>query len=267
MKIATTFLTVITFSMVSLGQIVNIPDPNFKAYLVGNTSINTNADSEIQESEAMAFTGRIFCPYSEIVDLTGIEAFVNILELDCGNNYLNALDVTHNTALTSLKCGSNSIDSLDLTQNINLTLVFCYSNYMRQLNVASGYNIYLRRLYAPENPTLACIQVDDVAWSIENWTEIDEKSFFNTNCNYNGVDALTVQNAISVFPNPVNSILNIETKGVLINSISFIDVTSKVVKEVYSSFNSIDTAELEKGVYFLRIQTSQGVITKKIIKE
>jgi hypothetical protein len=42
-------------------QVVNIPDANFKAYLVGNYSINTNHDSEIQVSEAVAFTGSINC--------------------------------------------------------------------------------------------------------------------------------------------------------------------------------------------------------------
>ena len=42
------------------GQNVNIPDANFKAYLVGNTDINTNEDSEIQISEANAFSGGIY---------------------------------------------------------------------------------------------------------------------------------------------------------------------------------------------------------------
>jgi hypothetical protein len=36
---------------------VNIPDANFKAYLVGNKAININGDTEIQVSEASAFKG------------------------------------------------------------------------------------------------------------------------------------------------------------------------------------------------------------------
>ena len=47
------------FSQSITAQIVNIPDVNFKAYLVGNSSINTNLDSEIQVSEATAFTGTV----------------------------------------------------------------------------------------------------------------------------------------------------------------------------------------------------------------
>ena len=37
----------------SFGQDVNIPDVNFKEYLVGEPLINTNGDSEIQLSEAL----------------------------------------------------------------------------------------------------------------------------------------------------------------------------------------------------------------------
>ena len=44
-----------------LAQNVNIPDANFKSYLIGNTAINTNADTVIQVSEATAFTGTIDC--------------------------------------------------------------------------------------------------------------------------------------------------------------------------------------------------------------
>ena len=37
-------------------KIVNIPDANFKGYLLGNTAINTNGDNQIQVSEAAAFS-------------------------------------------------------------------------------------------------------------------------------------------------------------------------------------------------------------------
>ena len=57
------------------GQNVNIPDANFKAYLVGNADINTNGDGEIQISEANGFTGSIDCSGLSISYLIGISAF------------------------------------------------------------------------------------------------------------------------------------------------------------------------------------------------
>ena len=58
--------------MIGFGQNVNIPDANFKAYLVGHPGINTNGDTEIQVSEATVFSGMIACHMRNISDLTGI---------------------------------------------------------------------------------------------------------------------------------------------------------------------------------------------------
>ena len=48
-------LILLCLPMIGFGQNVNIPDANFKSYLVGNTAINTNGDTEIQQSEATVF--------------------------------------------------------------------------------------------------------------------------------------------------------------------------------------------------------------------
>ena len=55
-------LILLCLPMIGFGQpTVNIPDANFKAYLVGNSLINTNGDAEIQISEANSFSGTIVC--------------------------------------------------------------------------------------------------------------------------------------------------------------------------------------------------------------
>ena len=65
---------------------INIPDTNFKAALVADTSINTDGDAEISCAEATAFTGAISVNNKSISDLTGVEAFTNITELYCSFN-------------------------------------------------------------------------------------------------------------------------------------------------------------------------------------
>ncbi len=52
-------LLLLALPMIGFGQNVNIPDANFKAYLVGDIAINTNGDNEIQVSEASTFNGGI----------------------------------------------------------------------------------------------------------------------------------------------------------------------------------------------------------------
>ncbi|MBL0050823.1 MAG: HYR domain-containing protein [Bacteroidetes bacterium] len=89
--------------------IVNIPDTAFKNALLADTLINTNQDGEIQCAEAAAYTGTINIANLGISDLTGIEAFVNLTNLDCSNNLLTSFDISNNIALTSLYCSGNQL--------------------------------------------------------------------------------------------------------------------------------------------------------------
>jgi len=63
--------------------------------------------------------------YKFISDLTGIEEFIALTELECKNNSLGNLNVTQNILLTKLICGGNSISNIDVTQNTALTFLEC----------------------------------------------------------------------------------------------------------------------------------------------
>ncbi|HEY6160471.1 MAG TPA: T9SS type A sorting domain-containing protein [Bacteroidia bacterium] len=122
-------------------QNVNIPDANFKAALVGNPSINTNNDAEIQVSEASAYNGNINVTGLGIADLTGIEAFTAITGLDCSYNTLTNLNVSNNTMLTSLYCNNNSLANLNVSSNTALINFDCSVNALSTLNVSSNTNL------------------------------------------------------------------------------------------------------------------------------
>ncbi|MBL4668737.1 MAG: hypothetical protein JKY30_05685, partial [Flavobacteriales bacterium] len=181
-KILLSILTITAFAFGTNAQNVNIPDANFKTYLVGNSAINTNSDTEIQVSEAAAFAGQINCSSLSISDLTGIEYFTALTGLQCQQNSLTALDVTNNTALTILYCFNNSITALDVTNNTVLTSLACNYNSLTALDVANGNNINFTWFNATINPNLSCITVDDATYSTTNWTNIDAASSFSLNC-------------------------------------------------------------------------------------
>lgn len=130
-------------------QVVNIPDANFKAYLIGNLAINTNGDGDIQVSEATAFTGPINCYTKNIADLTGIEAFVNLKGLYCGDNPLTGIDLSNNTALEILSCYSDGLTSLDVSHNIAMKELYCWGNQLASLDVRG--NLALLQLGCNEN--------------------------------------------------------------------------------------------------------------------
>ena len=112
------------------GQNVYIPDANFKAYLVGIPEINTNGDTEIQLSEASAFSGGIYCYDLNITDITGIEAFTDLYELRFDGNQVASLDLSSNTALAALHCQGNQLSSLDISNNIALETIYCGLNQL-----------------------------------------------------------------------------------------------------------------------------------------
>ena len=123
-------------------EIVDIPDTNFKFFLVRNTSINTNRDSEIQVSEAEAYTGEIHISSNKISNLKGIEAFINLTSLDCSSNDLTNLDISKNIKLKFLFCYDNQLTSLDVTKNTLLEFLSCFDNKLMSIDVSMNSNLW-----------------------------------------------------------------------------------------------------------------------------
>jgi len=134
-------LLLLFLPLYSSAQIVNIPDPIFKAALVANTSINTNLDSEIQVSEANVYSDTISIIGLGISDLTGIEAFTALTYLDCEFNSLTSLDVSSNISLTFLSCWVNSITNLNVSGLTLLKELYCGQNWLTNLDVSSNTSL------------------------------------------------------------------------------------------------------------------------------
>ncbi len=120
---------------------VNIPDANFKAYLLAS-AVNTVDDGEISFEEAEALTGSLIIRELSIADLTGIEAFVNISSLDCFGNELTTLDLTNNVALTSVNCRSNLISSLNVSGLVALNNLDFTDNLLESIDVTSLTSVF-----------------------------------------------------------------------------------------------------------------------------
>ena len=119
MKKILLFITLISFGF-SKGQIVNIPDVNFKNALLNNQNVNINNDNEIQISEANDFTDYLNMNNRGISDLTGIEEFINIWRLQASYNQLSTVNLNNNINLTQLTLYGNQLTSIDVSSNINL---------------------------------------------------------------------------------------------------------------------------------------------------
>ncbi|MDG1426712.1 MAG: hypothetical protein P8P82_04830 [Flavobacteriales bacterium] len=167
-----------------------VPDDNFENALI-NLGIDNILDNYV--ATASIDTVTILDVSSEnIADLTGIEDFTALLELNCSENQLSELDVSHNTYLSTLDCSYNYLTSLNLSQNTDLTLLRCYNNQLSTLDVKNGNNSYFLHFFShfatQNNPNLYCINVDDATWSTANWTSIDPQHYFSDNCSATDIE-------------------------------------------------------------------------------
>jgi Leucine-rich repeat (LRR) protein len=126
---------------------VNIPDPKFKAILVGDTLINTDGDAEISFIEAGAYTGEIHADTVET--LIGIEAFTNIGSLRSVYSTVTSLDISKNLALRIISIQNGKLSNLDLSKNVALEYLELYHNNLTSLDVTN--NVLLKSLGVMSN--------------------------------------------------------------------------------------------------------------------
>ena len=76
-----------------------------------------------------------------------------------------------------------------------------------------------------------------------------------------------VENGIlSIFPNPVKDVLTINYDKA-ISQIDVYDVNGKLVKTFTTVGSTVNVGDLSSGVYMLNLQTEDGLVVKKIVKE
>jgi len=108
------------------------------------------------------------------------------------------LDVSKNTALTTLSCNFNQLTSLDVSKNTALKVLHCVNNKLTSLNMKNGVTNQLSEFVATGNSGLTCIETLDPDYATANWTNIDAGVTFSLLCmdgvstyNNNGIKAIT----------------------------------------------------------------------------
>ena len=90
----------------------------------------------------------------------------------------------------------------------------------------------------------------------------------------NGIDNYLL-NSITLYPNPANDVVNVQCTmyNVQLEGIEVIDVYGKVVRTVVGANNysplqtRINVSDLAAGMYFVRVTTKQGAVTKRFVKK
>lgn len=84
-----------------------------------------------------------------------------------------------------------------------------------------------------------------------------------------GVNEYVLDAAINVYPNPTSGQFTISNEQCTMNNVSVYDVYGKLLKNVKVDDYAvtIDATSFAAGVYFARIITDNGVVTKRVVKK
>jgi hypothetical protein len=76
------------------------------------------------------------------------------------------------------------------------------------------------------------------------------------------------KNNFTVSPNPATDVLNISNVNNLeITNATITDINGRIVKQINTSFQSINVSELSSGMYFLKVATTEGEGVTKFVKK
>ncbi len=126
------------------------------------------------------------------------------------------------------------------------------------------------------NPNLSVCNINPVCEAIADPTQFGvfiSNNFIGCNsvpeveaqCQITITEADFLKN-LSIFPNPVSSILNIETsKTISFEKAKVYSTLGKLILE--TSETQINLETLSAGIYFVEVVTDKGSVTKKIVKE
>ena len=111
----------------------NFPDEKFRDYVQSELASGRNF---LTKDEIASVTTIDVC-VQDISDLTGIEHFTALEELDCSYNNLTSLDVSKNAKLTHLRCELNEeMTRLDVSGCAALKELYCFWNPLTTLDVS-----------------------------------------------------------------------------------------------------------------------------------
>ena len=166
---------------------VDIPDQRFLKALI-DLGVDINGDSVITHGEARDIHKLILSIVlnpEEVLDLTGIDAFIYLDTLFCSHTSIGHLDLSNNEALLVIDCHGCSLKSLDVSGNRKLTelgLGTCnieIRNELTELDISNCKNLEV--LYVDRNSLTSL--------DISNQTALKELS-----CGENELTTLDVSN-------------------------------------------------------------------------
>ncbi|HEU0137811.1 MAG TPA: hypothetical protein VFQ50_11020, partial [Flavobacterium sp.] len=202
-------------------QDVFIPDPNFKAKLIA-VGVDINLDGEIQTYEAEQ-TFVLDITEANISDLTGIEAFINLYDLNFSFNNVTVADLSANSALSHLYGAYNPLSTY--ITNSAAPLEYLGFNYTLLTSLDFSGNTTIAWITIGGTPLTSVDLTGCTALTTVNFTECELTSIDLSTCSALTSLTLTGNNLQSIFLPPNSGLYYLVANG---NELTTIDVSSQL---------------------------------------
>ncbi len=108
-----------------------------------------------------------------------------------------------------------------------------------------------------------------IAWNSLNNNQTSSTEYFGCVKMAGFVSLPSIDNLISIYPNPLTDKLFIQSNAQLIQNVTLTNIEGKVLYKLSDINNGyvIDMSRFKPGVYVLKLQTTNGIVTKQIIKK
>jgi Secretion system C-terminal sorting domain len=252
---------------ITLAQIVNIPDANFKDALVNEIvadfdgdgvfegDVDTNNDGEIQESEAEAVLGLSI--WANVIEsLEGIEYFINLTFLRCVSNLLTELDVSALVNLEVLKCYNNNIETINVNGLTQLNFLWIASNQLESIDISSLQNL----------DKINCGNNQLNALDVSGLFNLESILAWNNNISSIDLSDNALLRSVELSDNlltsiNVNFLQNLEGLGVVNNFLTEIDVSNmSSLSGIYVGSNDITELDCSTtGAFYIHCENNPNL--------
>jgi len=196
------FASIYSFLFLSIygySQNTFVPDDNFEQALI-DLGFDTGPLDDFVPTINISSVSNLDISNKSIADLTGIEDFKGLNDLNCENNLLNNINVSKHANLNKLFCSNNLITDIDVTLLTDLQILWCSNNQLNSLDVSKnsllislvcGYNL-LSNLDVSNNILLNVLSVENNQLNNINISKNINLNFLNVS--NNNVSSLDIGN-------------------------------------------------------------------------
>ena len=228
----------------------NFPDPAFLEFVKQYDKSGNGVLSEEERNQVYILNVR----NSGIKELTGIQWFPKLHNLNCIGLGLKELDLSENKELVTLDCSENNLTQLELSQNAELTYLNCSENKLTQLNLPVSAKL----------ETLKCYDNQLSALDVNSLGYLRDLSCGNNPLGTLNVSDLTLLKSLGCYENGLTT-LDVKNNSILKdlscggNQLTELDLSNNPnLTDLYCSDNQLSQLDLRQNEKLTTLECFQN---------